>query len=452
MSSDLFNLPKSGIESNQGQEQNAFPPDLCHQAISDISNLPRCSPAQPPNLESCDRWMMEPLYRTDKGKRRFWVIYFVKEKESLYIRHGFIGGEIQHNEVKIIPKVKRTLSEQAWQEARNRYNINCREKKYHTDGNADGSGPMLAPKYTVKSIKRWPVYVDMKIDGWRAIVKHIPGSNHHVCVRINTRGGKGYHWLEAQREELRELLGYLPPNTQLDCEVWKPGFSRNKIQEIVSTEKKKHPQNEEIEFYIFDIIETQGLTLSERWEILLNAYKQFCKDRQTDQKEIKYTRLLNKFIARSHKEVIKYHDHFVGTYGAEGAMVKKICSLDTIHKRDSGEELSKAEEKEIAESLYRSRRCNAMFKLKAFEDAEAEIISYDVATGTQKGCIILRMRMPCGKEFGIGSFLGCDLDERKRLAEMGDELIGRQFTYKYQDLSDDGIPLHPVGIGLRDFL
>lgn len=431
---------------NEENEGERLTKNIC---VPEDINIISLSVGEVPDGE----WLLEPLYRKEKGKTRVWFVQYKDMEKELWITHGYMGDncKLQENKVDIVLNTSgRTYKEQAYQEAKSRFLVKCRRDNYHTGSNAESCGPMLAYKYKENIIKRWPVFVDMKINGWRGIVKYVADDSDKI--RVQTRGGIRYKWLEEQRGELEIFLNYLPADSQLDCELWNPGYSRNKIQSILSTTDKKHELNDTIEFYIFDIIENNGLTLTERWELLLNSYREYAKDMEISGKEIKYIRLLNKYTVNSHEEIMRYHELFVKEYGAEGLMVKKICSKSILNKRDNNMELSKSEMVELEESRYRPRRCNSMYKVKQFEDDEGIIIGFDVARGTQEGCITLILRMESGKEFRVGSFQGITLEERQSLAKEGDNLIGRKFTFKYQELSSEGIPQHPVGVGLRDFM
>lgn len=101
-----------------------------------------------------------------------------------------------------------------------------------------------------------------------------------------------------------------------------------------------------------------------------------------------------------------------------------------------------------------------MLKLKKFFDDEAEIISYEelmrnTDTSTKQlanlyganmlGTLVVKWQ---NKEFKIGS--GFDEATRKQLWQNPEVLIGKQVTFKYQEVSKYGIPRFPVFKALRD--
>lgn len=424
--------------------------DIIDNTVDMVDDIPNLTIVPFHNERAPDGdWMLEPLYRKEKDKTRLWCVYYNDEDHSLYFKHGFIGmGYKRQTNVHPIQlnTTGRDYTEQAFLEAKARYLVKCRKDLYmpqHASFDTqDVMGCMLAYKYKAGIIKKFPVFVDMKIDGWRLKARW---NNDHV--ELKTRGGKEYHHLHELREEIQLFLSYLPAGTELDGEMWLCGYSRQKLQSILSTAKLRHELNDRICFYVFDVVEPNFMPINHRYEMLVKAYQQF-----TAETNVQRLFIVTKYLANSHEEIMQYHDWFVTEHSGEGAMVKKICSEDVWRKVQEREQLTKLEQKEYDESIYRPRRCNSMYKVKMFTDEEGIIIGFDQASGTQDGCITLHVRSKNGQEFSIGSFKGIELDERRALFAQGHLLIGRQLTYCYQDLSKDGKPLHPVGIGLRDII
>lgn len=430
---NAFNLALQGVAEDI---------DYPDENENDIPDLPIIS-LYPETIFEGD-WMMEPLYRKEGSKIRIWYIFYNSEEHNLYIRHGFTGPnykrQLNHHPV-VTNTSGRSYSEQAHLEARARYLVKCRKDCYHPNPDENTTvGCMLAYRYKEGIIKRWPVYVDMKINGWRCKARW-----YNEEIELTTRGGKSYSWLKELRLELNEFLKYLPGGTELDGELWNKEYSRQKIQSILSTTERRHSLNSTIAYYIFDLVEPDRMPLNYRYYMLFKAYQEYIEDGNSSQ----YIRIVNKYEANSHEDIMKYHDYFVNEHVAEGAVVKKICSSQTWDKLRRGETLDKIEQKEVDESTYQARRCNSMYKVKNFIDEEGTIVDYDIAVGTQEGCIILKVKSKAGKIFKIGSLEGMELDERRALVKQGAKLIGTKLTYRYQELSEDGIPQHPVCESLR---
>lgn len=458
MSKDIQDLRlqlQSQLDGNQNDDEYSnYLESFQYQEDNELSIIPEnikiITLSQNPK-ELQGSWILEPLYKTQDTRKRYWFIGYDDDKKCLYSTFGFIGEQYKSstNESPVVPKGKRNYQEQAFQEAKYRFTCQCRSDGYHVGYNNENTSnlPMLGYAYTPKCIKQWPVYIDMKLDGIRGLAKYLTNDEHNI--KLTTRNGVNYKWLEDQRKEIELFLNYLPRDSELDGEFYVEGYTRNKIQSILNTTKFKHKLNNKIEFYVFDIIEPSRLTLTERWKLLLESYKEFVKDNP----DVKYIKLVNKYLAYSHEDVIKHHDYFVKELGAEGAMVKKIASDEVLQKREKGLQLNKKELKEIKEATYNNRRCTSIYKVKNFEDEEGTVVDYDIATGTQQGCITLIVKLDSnGKTVRIGSFEKIELDTRREWATKADTLIGKRFTFKYQVLSEYGIPLHPVGLGFRDMM
>jgi DNA ligase-1 len=88
-------------------------------------------------------------------------------------------------------------------------------------------------------------------------------------------------------------------------------------------------------------------------------------------------------------------------------------------------------------SLYEFKRSRTLLKVKSFHDAEAVVILYEPGHGKNEGLVgALRVRTSDGREFKVGTGL-TDADRRDPPA------IGARITYKFQELTEAGIPRFP---------
>lgn len=95
-------------------------------------------------------------------------------------------------------------------------------------------------------------------------------------------------------------------------------------------------------------------------------------------------------------------------------------------------------------SLYESGRSHTLLKVKSFHDAEARVVGHLPGAGKHKGRLgALDCVMPDGTRFSVGT--GLSDDERKNPPP-----IGSIVTYRYQELSNDGVPRFPSYVGIRD--
>lgn len=94
-------------------------------------------------------------------------------------------------------------------------------------------------------------------------------------------------------------------------------------------------------------------------------------------------------------------------------------------------------------SHYEVGRSSTLLKVKSFHDAEARVIEHLAGAGRHKGRLgALLVEMPNGTRFSVGT--GFSDAERGSPPELG-SLI----TYRYQELSDGGVPRFPTYVGVR---
>jgi DNA ligase-1 len=94
-------------------------------------------------------------------------------------------------------------------------------------------------------------------------------------------------------------------------------------------------------------------------------------------------------------------------------------------------------------SKYISGRSNTLLKVKTFHDAEARVIGHAPGTGKHKGRLgALIVQLPDGVEFNVGT--GFSDAERE-----APPAIGAVITFRYQELSNDGVPRFPSYVGER---
>lgn len=94
-------------------------------------------------------------------------------------------------------------------------------------------------------------------------------------------------------------------------------------------------------------------------------------------------------------------------------------------------------------SHYEVGRSHTLLKVKSFHDAEARVIGHQPGTGKHKGRLgALLVEMPNGTQFAVGTGLS-DAERNHPPA------LGTIITYRYQELSDGGVPRFPSYVGVR---
>jgi DNA ligase-1 len=97
-----------------------------------------------------------------------------------------------------------------------------------------------------------------------------------------------------------------------------------------------------------------------------------------------------------------------------------------------------------ADAPYVTGRSDALLKLKPWQDAEAIVVGYTPGKGKYQGMTgALDMEMPDGKRFRIGSGLS---DALRRQPPP----LGTRITYRYQQLTKNGVPRFPRYLRVRE--
>ena len=94
-------------------------------------------------------------------------------------------------------------------------------------------------------------------------------------------------------------------------------------------------------------------------------------------------------------------------------------------------------------SKYVAGRSTTLLKVKTFHDAEAVVVGHQAGAGRHKGRMgALLVRLPNGTDFAIGT----GFSDRER---ENPPAIGATVTFRYQELSDAGVPRFPSWVGVR---
>ena len=99
---------------------------------------------------------------------------------------------------------------------------------------------------------------------------------------------------------------------------------------------------------------------------------------------------------------------------------------------------------------YENKRSSKLLKRKEFVDEEYTILGYEEGKGNRAGTVKhFKFKNKDGREFNSnvkGSF-----EYMAELLHKADELIGKQATVKYFNLTPDGVPRFPYVIAIRDY-
>jgi len=379
-----------------------------------------------------ESWCMIPIYKQSAIESTLvWQIGF--DGQELVIVHGHVHGVKQRKTRAITTNSSgRTLQQQAWLEAKNRYKkmYNKGYKPLQDDAPIALSNPtpMLANPYTERKAGKRPLVISPKLDGVRCLA-----NMHEGEVALRSRENRPWMWLEHVREQLKQLFFYLPQGVHLDSELYSHDMGFNELISAVRTTKTKHPRNKDVKCFIFDIIvpSDPNMPYEDRYNLLVRAVTKYMEEGHP------YTEfcLLECYPVSGEQEIMQYHDYFVST-GFEGAMVRKLAGPNPSTK-------------DLKEAAYRSTRCSNILKVKKFTDEEGVIQAVIDGEGTEKGLAIFTVQDKRGNVIPIrprGSF-----QQRQLWYENPHLCIGKQYTYRYFELTEYGVPRFPVGIAIRDY-
>jgi DNA ligase-1 len=197
------------------------------------------------------------------------------------------------------------------------------------------------------------------------------------------------------------------PDTPLDGELW---GGRKRFQRTVSVVRRHDRSDDwkEITFVVFDAPRMAG-TFEERTAFV--------------KAELETRRPPH---ARAHEHALCTGlDHLkeelarVEALGGEGLMMRRPGSH------------------------YEVGRSSTLLKVKSFHDAEGRVVGHQPGAGRHKGRLgALLCEMPDGTRFSVGT--GFSDAERKSPPP-----IGSIVTYRYQELSEGGVPRFPSYVGVR---
>ncbi len=188
----------------------------------------------------------------------------------------------------------------------------------------------------------------------------------------------------------------LPTGYILDGELYRHGLGFQAITSIVR--KKNHPDLSQLQYHVYDVL-TEG-SFEERLKIL------------------KGFPMVETKQAHSVEDIEAYHEDCVDR-GYEGIMIRS------------------------SQGVYRQTRSKDLLKYKKFKTEEYKVVGHTVG----KGDIAIFECAVGDKTFGV--MMKATLEEKKDLLEHIHDYYGKWLTVKYQELSKDGIPRFPVGLGWR---
>ncbi len=286
----------------------------------------------------------------------------------------------------------RKLRGDAAEEARTGGALPQRPVKAKTSGDGEeAAGPplLLAESWdNAADLSDW--WMSEKLDGVRA---------YWDGKQFLSRQGNIYHapdWFIAGL-----------PTVPLDGELW---IDRKKFQRTVSIVRRQDKNDlwNEVRFLVFDAPAANG-GFEDRLAFLKDA------------------------LARGAAKFARQHPH------------DRCKSLDALRAELTRIEALGGEGLMLRQpgSKYVAGRSSTLLKVKTFHDAEAVVVGHQAGAGRHKGRLgALLVRLPDGTDFAIGT----GFSDRER---ENPPAIGATVTFRYQELSDAGVPRFPSWVGVR---
>jgi len=254
----------------------------------------------------------------------------------------------------------------------------------------------------------YPGFMQPKLNGIRATLRVSllqPGQ-----VVVLSRRGKPLnlpHLVEAAKVQLRQ-------GDILDGELYADGLS---FQEICSLVKRNQPGSEKIGLWVFDLPCDAG-------DAAATFESRLARLRYRSQEWSHPFHMVPTIEVQHPLEVKQYYERCL-VQGYEGAIYRA---------RDGG-------------YPWGGRPTTTVMRLKPTFDAEYTIVGFKEGTGRDKGCVVWICQTENGKRFKVrpkGS-----VEVRRLLFQQAMSYIGGRLKVEFKGLSEDGVPRHPVGIGIR---
>ena len=284
----------------------------------------------------------------------------------------------------------RKLRGDAAEEARVGGALPQRPVKATEEGEDKGGPPLLLAERWESDVDLTGWWMSEKLDGVRA---------YWDGQQFLSRQGNLYHapeWFVAGL-----------PQVPLDGELW---IDRKKFQRCVSIVRRQDKSElwREVTFVVFD-----APGLSALFEERLRFFTDHLKRHQ-----LPHARSLDHQLCQG-LDHLRQELARVEALGGEGLMLRRPGSR------------------------YEVGRSATLLKVKSFHDAEARVLGHQGGAGRHKGRLgALQVELPDGTRFSVGT--GFSDAQRENPPP-----IGSLITFRYQELSEGGVPRFPSYVGLR---
>lgn len=281
----------------------------------------------------------------------------------------------------------------------------------------------LPPKYLYPALAisdtkkiKYPCFIQPKFNGARAV-----SFRHLNDTRILSRNRKEFAGIDHIRESIDLFKEFSP-----DGEIYKHGLSFQSLTSLMKKfykrgENKEYPDlaSSDLEYHVYDLA-IPNKTYLERKRILekiLPENHPIFKRVHTEQ-------------ATCWADIKKWHDTWVAN-GYEGIIIRNKDEHYAFNDRNK-----------------------SLIKYKEFMDEEFEIVGfekeeYDDVLNNQMLDLVVRICKAGNRTFNVRP--NGSVTERVIAYKTAKDQIGKMYTVKFQEFSEDGVPIFPIGIGIRDY-
>ena len=353
------------------------------------------------------------LYKKDaKQAIRFWEIE--SDSEGFNVTYGHLGGAKQAEYTEVpFGLASRTREQQIASQFQSKinkqlqrgYKTSISEAEEQVGGGLNEAGlprPMLAtPEKDVEDdVSGW--MHQPKLNGHRCITKHYDGE-----VSSCSRNGKAITTVTEIFDEIRAK--FAGNDLILDGELYHHGTS---LQTIGSWVKKRQPETSDLTYWIYDIVDP-SMTFRERNAFLVSFFGSM--EAQHDQRLV-YCPTSRGIENKT--ELLRFYR----SLGYEGGIGRNPDGYYETGKRSKN-----------------------LVKIKHLEDDEFPVLGLKPS---KNGWAIADCLAKNGKIFSVT----CPGTEGEKIYAMNNPHLfeGRMLQVQYAELTDDGIPFHPVATMWRN--
>jgi DNA ligase-1 len=262
---------------------------------------------------------------------------------------------------------------------------------------------MLAIEMETKLVK-FPAFVQPKLDGIRCLIYKERESNQIIFQSRQNKLFEPFVHLLPDLEKIFEK----DPSLILDGELYCHGLGFESITSMVRRSKVRHPDVEKINYVTYDCVS------KENYKSRMSKINMFILNHVFFIETIEVTKM---------QEIEDSHAHYTD-YGYEGIMIR-------------------------ADGPYKHGRSKDLLKYKKFKDSEYLVVGHTEGTGAHASTAIFVCQSGSGPDKTFNVVMNGPLEKRREMLKHVDDYYGKYLTVKYQELSSDGIPRFPIGLGFR---